>query len=311
MSIGEQIVCVFQRVCHWNFGDFEKEEFKKFLRLGLIFSVIIGVYWTMRPLKDAVFIHLVDRLQLPFAKTVSLIGMLPLVMMYTKLIEKNSKEKMFVVVPTIYGLSLICFGLVMSVAQAPAEIIAARSNISFLATKALGYLFYLFVESFGSLVTAALFWSFASDTTDPVSAKRGFPFVYALGQLGGIICPYSIGGLPHRLNLSTDALSIILLGVLVLLIIPLVKYFLKATPGYLLSSFEGKNELADSPKEEGFFEGLKLLLRHRYLMAIFAVNFIYEVVVTIFDFNFKVAAGAHYSGVELSNYLSIYGSSTL
>mgnify|MGYP003341826519 CR=1 FL=1 len=31
--------------------------------------------------------------------------------------------------------------------------------------------------------------------------------------------------------------------------------------------------------------------------------------VTIFDFNFKIAAGSVYSGVALSNYLSIYGSS--
>src|SRR6185436_12251242 len=51
------------------------------------------------------------------------------------------------------------------------------------------------------------------------------------------------------------------------------------------------------------------MLKHRYLIGIFAANFIYEVVVTIFDFNFKVAAGAIYSGVALSHYLSLYGSS--
>ena len=56
-------------------------------------------------------------------------------------------------------------------------------------------------------------------------------------------------------------------------------------------------------------EGLKLMLKHRYLIGIFAANFIYEVIVTIFDYNFKVAAGAQYSGVALSHYLSIYSSS--
>ncbi len=44
-------------------------------------------------------------------------------------------------------------------------------------------------------------------------------------------------------------------------------------------------------------------------MGIFAANFIYEVVVTIFDFNFKIAASDQYSGVALTNYLSLYGSS--
>ena len=62
-------------------------------------------------------------------------------------------------------------------------------------------------------------------------------------------------------------------------------------------------------QEPGFFEGLRLLLKNRYLLGIFAANFIYEVVVTIFDFNFKLSASTEYSGVALSNYLSIYGSS--
>ena len=45
------------RICRFNFGDFEKEEFKKFMYMGAIFALIIGVYWTLRPLKDAIFIQ--------------------------------------------------------------------------------------------------------------------------------------------------------------------------------------------------------------------------------------------------------------
>lgn len=306
--MGGKMLVFLQYICRFNFGFFEKEECKKFLRMGLFFAIIVGVYWTMRPLKDAIFIHLVGRLMLPYAKTISLLGMLPLVMCYTKLLGRTSKERMFVIVPAFYGVAMFCFAGAMLYAQAPVEQIAARSWLPYLATQALGYLFYLFVESFGSLVTAALFWSFAADTTDPSSAKRGFPFVYALGQIGGIVCPYTIGGLPHRCGLSTDAVSLACLALLILLIIPAVRYFLRATPPHLLVSFRG-NKSVDSEKESGFFEGLKLLLRHRYLLGIFAANFIYEVIVTIFDFNFKIAAGERYSGVALSHYLSMYGSS--
>src|SRR4029079_7652055 len=117
-------------------------------------------------------------------------------------------------------------------------------------------------------------------------------------------------GLPHRLGLKTDALSMVCLGIFILMIIPLVRYFLKITPKSLLASFQGNNESQmESEQEPGFLEGLKLMLKHRYLIGIFAANFIYEVIVTIFDFNFKVTAGAQYTGVALSNYLSIYGSS--
>lgn len=303
------LLSFFQWICRFNFGNFEKEEFKKFLRMGVIFALIIGVYWTLRPLKDAIFIQLVDKFHLPYAKTVSVIALLPLVMFYTKLLEKTSREKMLIILPAFYGIVILGFGAVMLVAQAPEEIIANRTTGAFLATRMTGYLWYLFVESFGSLVVA-LFWAFAADTTNPVQAKRGFPMVVAIGQMGGIVCPYGIGGLPHRLGLATDTISMVILGVMTLLIIPLVRYFLKATPSHLLVSFHGDNEKKEeSEQEPGFLEGLRLLLKHRYLLGIFAANFIYEVVVTVFDFNFKIAAGLEYSGVALSNYLSIYGSS--
>jgi ATP:ADP antiporter, AAA family len=309
MQIGEKIIKFFQFICRFNFGNFEKEEFKKFLRMGLIFALIIGVYWTLRPLKDAIFIQLVDKFQLPYAKTISVLALLPLVMFYTKLLEHKSREKMLVILPSFYGISVLVFSLLMNFVQAPSEEIALRSFIPFIATKALGYLWYLFVESFGSLVVA-LFWAFAADSTDPTQAKRGFPLVVAIGQMGGIVCPYGIGGLPHRLGLTTDTLSMVILGALILSIIPLVHYFLRATPAHLLKPFHGKNEKTEEKKQEpGFLEGLKLMLKHRYLLGIFAANFIYEVIITIFDFNFKVAASVEYSGVALSNYLSLYGSS--
>ena len=299
----------FRWLCKFNFGNFEREEFKKFIRMGLIFSLIVGVYWTLRPLKDSIFIQLVGKFQLPFAKTLSVLALLPFVMFYTRLLGKHSKEKMLVILPAFYGTSILCFSLLILISQAPSEVIANRSFILLLGTKALGYVFYLFVESFGSLVFA-LFWAFAADSTDPHQAKRGFPFVYAIGQLGGIILPYTIGGLPHRLCCKTDALSMVCLAVLTLLIIPLVRYFLQKTPTALLKSYQGKNEKIDTEKKEtGFLEGLKILLKNRYLLCIFAVNFIYEVVVTIFDFNFKISASSHFSGVALSNYLSIYASS--
>jgi AAA family ATP:ADP antiporter len=299
----------FQWVCRFNFGAFEREEFKKFLRMGLIFAFIIGVYWTLRPLKDAIFIQFVDKLQLPFAKTVSVLALLPLVMFYTKLLEKTSREKMLVILPTFYGIVTLVFSVCVLFIQSSVEQIASSSFLGLITIRSLGYLWYLFVESFGSLMVA-LFWAFAADTTEPTAAKRGFPLVVAIGQMGGILLPYNLGGLPHRLGWSTDFISVMSLGLLTLCVVPLVRYFLRVTPHEMLRSFHGTNERVEETNQEpGFLEGLKLLLKHRYLIGIFAANFIYEVVVTIFDYNFKIAACSQYSGVALSQYLSLYGSS--
>jgi AAA family ATP:ADP antiporter len=307
--VSNAILDALQWVCRFLFGDFERDEFKKFLRMGLIFAVIIGVYWTLRPLKDAIFIQLVDKLHLPYAKTVSVIALLPLVMAYTKLLEKTSREKMFNILSIFYGISIFLFAGLMLIAQGPEEEIASRSLPAFIGTRVLGYAWYLFVESFGSLMVA-LFWAFSADTTSPDSAKRGFPLVVAIGQIGGIFLPVNIGGLPSQLGLTTDSLSMLILSGLTLTIIYLVQNFLKKTPKALLASFHGKNEKQEEAQQEpGFLEGAKLLFTHKYLMGIFGAIFIYEVIVTIFDFNFKIAAGTQYSGVELSKYLSFYGSS--
>lgn len=266
--------------------------------MGAIFAIIIGVYWALRILKDAIFIHLVGKMYLPYAKTVSVLALLPMVIFYTKLLEKTSREKMLVILPTFYGISVFVF----------CGFMLALHGRTGLGPTILGYLWYLFVESFGSLAVA-LFWAFASDTTEPNSAKRGFPLVVAIGQVGGIICPYAIAGLPHRLGHTTDTLSMLILGTLTLSIVPLVRYFLRATPKDLLQSFTDKDAPKKTKHETGFLEGLKLVLANKYLLAIFSVNFIYELIITIFDFNFKLAAATEYSGVALSNYLSIYGSS--
>lgn len=299
------------KIFRFNFGTFEINEFKKFLYMGGIFALIIGVYWTLRPLKDSIFIQLVGKTYLPYAKTISVLALLPLVIFYTKLLECNSREKMLLILPTFYGISILVFSLFMFFAQGAPNEIASRSFFLLIGTKVLAYIWYFFVESFGSLAVA-LFWAFSADTTDPISAKRGFPLIVALGQLGGIICPYAIAGLPHRLGLSTDTLSMVILGLLTLSIIPFVQNFLKATPPDLLKPFHGIDEKVKEKQkslESGFLEGLKLLITHKYLIGIFAVNFIYEIIITIFDFNFKLAAATTYSGVALTNYLSIYGSS--
>src|SRR3954467_4096583 len=107
----------FQWICKFNFGNFDREEFKKFLRMGLIFALIIGVYWTLRPLKDSIFIQLVDKLHLPYAKTVSVLALLPLVMFYTRLLERTSRERMLVILPAFYGITVLCFSVIMFFAQ--------------------------------------------------------------------------------------------------------------------------------------------------------------------------------------------------
>lgn len=306
-------ISLLQNILRPIFGKFEsQEEFKKFFRMGLVFTAIIGAYWTLRCLKNAIFCNLIGAAQLPFAKTASIICLVPLIMIYTKLLDKFSREKMFYFLSAFYGIATAIFAVLLTnsyIGQAPSEIIALREGFSYYGTYILGYAWYIFVESYGSLMIA-LFWAIATDTTKPESAKNGFYFITAIGQLGGIVGPYYITKLPRLFGFATNGLAVGFTAFLVLLSVFLFKHFLKSTPKELLVSFHGKNELEKEKEQEpGFFEGLKLLLSHKYLLGIFAVLAFFEIIVTIFDMHFQTLASMHYSGTALAEYIGVYGSS--
>ena len=92
-----------QKIAKPIFGHFGPEEFKKFLRMGAIFAFIIGSYWTLRPLKNAIFCTLVGAAQIPWAKTASLLFLIPLLIFYTKILDTHKREKTFyIILPNLF-----------------------------------------------------------------------------------------------------------------------------------------------------------------------------------------------------------------
>ncbi len=278
------------------FGDFEPEELTKFLLLGIIFGLIIGVYWTLRPLKDALFQDIVGGIYQPQAKLWSLVVIFPLVMIYSFIVDKLSRKNLFYVMSAIYGTAtLVIAWYFFDPVHGLANTIASPDRW-------IGWIWYWFVESFGSLIIA-LFWAFATDITSAESAKKGFFFVIMLGQVGGMLIPL-MTQVPKLYNIS-NAYTVVGCGLLIFMIIPLVAYFLKAVPPSQLKGF-GEQGVKEAPQEAAqkdtgilsyfynifmsFFEGLWLLISKPYLLGIFGVITFYEVIVTIFDYIFKVKA---------------------
>ena len=293
------------------FGSFEREEFKKFLKLGAVFSAIIGSYWTLGTIKEALVSLLIGSAMLPHAKAASLICLIPMLMLYSRLLDYLSRERLFYVLSWGYAVITFVFALLLmhpDIGQADAATIAARTGWASWGTQFLGYAYYAIIESYGSLMVA-LFWSIAVDTTQPESAKKGFSFVVALGQFGGIISPFIICKIPRFFGFETCGLSVMISCMLLLSALFLLRYLLTSTPPEFLRSFHGTNEKTIEEKQEpGFFEGLKLLLQHRYLLCIFSMLFFFEMLTQIFDFHFKCMAAEQFAGLALVEYISTYSS---
>ncbi len=303
------MISFLQKIVKPIFGQFEQEEFKKFLRMGAVFAFIIGSYWTLRPLKKAIFCTLVGASDTPIAKMGSLFFLIPILLIYTKMIDVYKRERTFYIISGVYGILAIIFTILLAYVPTSSEsckFAVAGWNLN--AATLLGYAFYFFVETYGSMIPA-LFWSIAADTTSPDSAKKGFSFIVALGQLGGIIGPYFIASLPRRLGMQTSALSLFICAVTIALSMYFLYRFFTKTPHHLLTSFHGENEKKEEAHQEpGFFEGLKLLLSHKYLLGIFAVVAFPEIITAIFDQHFDTLASAQYTGTYLTEYLGIYAS---
>lgn len=285
------------------FGEFTLEELKKFLRLGVIFALVIGTYWTLRPLKDSFFMSAAGGDNVAWAKIVSLITLLPLLMIFNKLVERFPREQMFYILGVTYAIGSLIFGALWM------HPFIGLPNATISASRILPWAWYVFVESYGSLVVA-LFWGIASDITKPESAKRGFYLTTMIGQMGSILGPLFLIPLGST-YLKSPAVTILICALLLVLMMLGMKYFMTVTPKDQLVGFHGTNEekVAKQEREEepGFFEGLTLILKHNYLLGIFGIVAMYEIIATIIDFNFKTLVNASQVGAEArSLYLGDY-----
>jgi len=297
------------------YGRFTKEELKKFGMLAFIFFFTIGVYWFLRSTKDSIFCAMTGVSNIPVAKILSLVIIFPLVMLYSKLVDQFPRQKVFYALCAIYGVIAVFFAYFLmhsdyGIANVGSVLLASGKsetchNLHF--GRALGWAWYVFVESFGSLIVA-LFWSFAADTTTPESAKKGYGLIALGGQLGGIFGPWIVINYVEKLG---NAVLPIIAAVGIFLIALSIKIFISIIPQDELTGYQAKDETKEQKKHEkgktGFFEGLKLLVSEPYLLCIFLAISLYEIIVTIFDFQLKSLASSSIGGDALTAYFANFG----
>ena len=286
------------------FGDFSKAELKKFVLLGLTYGIIIGVYWTLRVVKDSAFMCMVGKSYIPYAKLASLFILLPIVLMYSKMIELLPRHRMLYVLTSIYSVLTIVFGLLFL------HPTLGLANTTIDATRIIAWSWYVFVESYGSLVPA-LFWAFATDTTDSNAARRGFPLVVMIAQSLSCLGPLCLTPLASPHWFGSSAYVILAAGAALASLLGLVRLFNAVVPKEQLIGYRPaqEKELEDKRhhKKIGFWAGLRLLLSQPYLLGIFLVVGIYEAIITLIDFNFKNKAAEITTGEsECTIYLGSY-----
>ena len=70
---------------------------------------------------------------------------------------------------------------------------------------------------------------------------------------------------------------------------------MRTTPKSEMVGYHSHDKGAAKEVEPGFLEGLMLMLREPYLLGIFGVIGIYEIIITIIDYNFKFLVASEYA----------------
>ncbi len=305
---------VHRALIRYFYPDLTNEEVRKYWLLSVIFFVIIGTYWLLRILKNTIFLKVAFPVEfgwdlqqgclfLPYAKTWSSVVVFVLLLGYSKLIDLLKPHQLFYVFSGIYASLFALFAVLLGMKQFYGVACLGKTVLA-----SLGWLSYVVIESYGSLLVA-FFWSFCNSIVDNDSAEQGFPLIIAMAQISAIFGSSLLVFLGSNGSLWPLMLAA---SLLVCLIIPLIKYFMKQMKNdSLVTSLTIKDP---EEKNQGFlwgaFEGIYMLATRSYLFGILLISVIYEAVSVILDYQMNAYASSSplfSSEMAFAKFQSLYG----
>lgn len=294
--------------------NLSQENLRRFTILSSVLLFIIGSYWMLRIVKDTIFFTIAfpetlgwlpeqGGLYQPLAKTISPLFLIPCILIYSKLVDLFERHKLFYIIGGFYMMVFFGLSVALFVRQVGGDEALGRTALA-----AVGWISYLGIESFGSIMVP-LFWSFAISVTDSNTAKEGFPLVITGAQIGAIagsalnIFPEHFGGAGHLLGLACFFVVCVML---------LIRYYTKISaataPRVEASSAASKKD--DNP---GFFAGLQMILTRPYIAGVLVCSTVYEVINTIVDYQMKRLVHHHPSfpgEAGFQKFMGIFGLAT-
>jgi len=169
------------------------------------------------------------------------------------------------------------------------------SNINADPSRALGWVSYVAIESFGSLVIQC-YWALVNSSVDVRFAKKNFGVIVAGAQIGSILGP----------TLATQAehtgVPILYMGAsLCMFLMVISMYFYVARFGAPEGSVGDDGVSPPASEEGGVLEGFRLFIAHDYVKGLFAVSCLFNVQVTVIDYMMKVR-----SSINIIRYIDMF-----
>lgn len=268
------------------------QERLKFIFLGATFFFLVFGYSIVKDLKDSVFMNVVGRDYVPWAKLAALFVLIPPIFLYSKIVDKLRRYQLLASCGVLFGV----LGLMFAYLLGHPSIGLSNTNTS--PHRLFGWIFYFFVEGYSPFLVS-VFWAFANSVTSPKGARKGYAFMVSASKMGGmagtgiawlLFSLYrnaTVFGSLADVRIHQAVLAGASLGVLM---VPVMVYLLmRNVSGRYLHGYEAayrveKEKSRQGKEETGMWAGLIMLLKYPYVLGIFGMVYFYELVATVLNY---------------------------
>jgi len=261
---------------------------KKAFYSACAFFFVIGAYSILRSLKTSIFLGFVGKEYQPIAKIISIVIMIPVMLFYSKLIDKLKRYQAVYFFLICYAILGIIFSYYFF------HPVYGIKNTQTSPYRILGWMFEFSMDMFQGLVVGT-FWAFVNSISTPDFASKNYGFIVAASRFGGILTPLISWFLLEQSGLVSWH-SIPLLTFFASLLLLIASFFIHriiySIPESHLHGYQAAyqaNQVKEhAPKKPGVLEGLKLLLTEPYVLGIFGLVYSFEIISIIFDYQMQV-----------------------
>lgn len=289
----------------------EPHERLKLLLLSVTFFFVIASYTIIKELKDSIFVAVVGKGYIPYAKFLSMLVLVPAILLYSLLVDRVRRYQLLYVYSIFYGITGLVFAILLN------HEVIGLVNTDSSPYRIFGWLFYFFVEGYSPFMVS-VFWAFANSVTDPESAKKNYGLMVSGSKLGGMVSAGIAWMILSRSNplaayISSDIarhqLLLAFSSAMVLAVPFFIALLIKNVSGRYLHGYEAayqieKERSKTGEEKTGLFAGLYMFIKYPYLLGIFCMVFFYEVINTVLSYQRVSIAQANASSVaDVSEYL--------
>ncbi len=249
----------------------DRDSAKKVGLLFLFFFLIIAAFWTLKPMRTSNVIKAFGPDYYPLFKQ-GFIFLVPLFMgLFTSMTCYLNREQLVYFFTGLFLATSWAFWLAFETVASPAVQI----------------LFYFYVDAYITLMVV-LFFSYLSDIYKPEEAKKYYGIIGLGGLLGGIVGS-AVSGWASELLGNHIILTISFFLIPIFFIVNALKGVVPPANTSTVCTTEGKTATGR------FTEGVTLVFRSRYLLAIALIVGLYEIMSTTIDYQYTAMADARYT----------------